>query len=104
MSVWHTQARLLAERFDGLLHCDLAEVTDDDVARLVCAAYVLGTQHRVDKRGRCPHCYSRLRWWSVKRRRTCTVHSAFLVAMNQPLNMVGRWVQDWGTLTGFRRR
>lgn len=98
MSVWQTQARLLSERFEGFLHCDMDEITDDDIARLVCAAYVLAQQHSVDKRGRCKHCYGRAHWWRVRRRKSCTVHAAFSVAMNQPLSAVWPWVEDWGNV------
>ncbi|MGH3907121.1 MAG: hypothetical protein ACRDTE_23540 [Pseudonocardiaceae bacterium] len=39
-NVWSTQHRLLLERLEGLLHRDMGEITDDEIARLVCAAYV----------------------------------------------------------------
>lgn len=95
VSVWRTQARLLSERLDGFLHCDLDEITDDDVVRLVCAAYVLVRQHSVDKRGRCRHCYYRSHLWGSRRRKSCTVHAALSVAMNQPLGTVWKWLEDW---------
>lgn len=98
MNFWQVQHRLLTEQFESFLYCDMDEITDDDLARLVCAAYVLVRRHDVDKRGRCRHCYYRSRWWWVRGRKRCTVHSAFSVAMNQPLNTVWRWVEDWGGL------
>lgn len=97
MNIWHVQHRLVTEQLEGFLHCDMDEITDEDVARLVCAAYVLVRQHGVDKRGRCRHCYYRSRWWWVRRRKMCTVHSVFAVAMNQPRDAVWRWVEDWGS-------
>lgn len=96
VNFWHVRHRLLTEQLEGFLHCDMDEITDDDIARLVCAAYVLVRQHSVDKRGRCRHCYYRSRWWWVRRRQVCTVHGAFAVAMNQPLGVVWGWVEDWG--------
>lgn len=41
MNIWHVQHRLLTEQLEGFLHGDMDEITDHDVARLVCAAYVL---------------------------------------------------------------
>ncbi|MGH8573405.1 MAG: hypothetical protein ACREX8_12645, partial [Gammaproteobacteria bacterium] len=94
-NVWGTQHRLLVERLDALLHRDMREITDDEIARLVCAAYVTMRQHSVNKRGRCRHCYRSGSWWLPRRRKMCTVYQVFAVAMNQPLNIVSDWLRDY---------
>lgn len=97
MNIWHVQHRLFTEHLDDVLYADEAELPDETILRLTAAARVLLAQHQVDKRGRCQHCYRQSVWW-LKRRKTCTVHGAFSVAMNQPLGAVWRWVKDWGGL------
>jgi len=91
VSVWETQHRLLSEQVTGLLS---GELTDEEIVRLIIAARVLLARHQVDKRGRCRFCFqsrSRL-WWP--RRRICTVHQAFAVALNQPFKVVLDWFKD----------
>ncbi len=72
MSIWQVRHRLFTEQLDGLLYTEKADSLDEEVLRLTAAARVLLAQHQVDKRGRCQHCYSRSRWWWLKRRKTCT--------------------------------
>lgn len=92
--MWGTQHRLLVERFEALLHRDMGEITDDEIARLVCAAYVTLRQHSVDKRGHCHHCYRSGSWWLPRRRKRCTVYQVFAVAMEQPFKVVKAWLED----------
>jgi hypothetical protein len=92
--VWRTQHRLLGEQLEGLLHRDMSEITDDEIARLVCAAYVTMRQHSVNKRGWCHHCCRSGSWWLPRRRKRCTVHQVFAVAMNQPFDIVSVWIKD----------
>lgn len=98
MNIWHVQHRLFMEQLEGLLYADEAELPDEQVIRLTAAARVLLTQHQVNNWGRCRHCYYRSSWWWLKRRKICTVHAAFSIAMNRPLDSVWRWVEDWGML------
>lgn len=93
-NVWSTQHRLLVERLEELLHRDMSEITDDEIARLVCAAYVTMRQHSVNKRGRCRHCYRSGSGWPLRRRKRCTVYRVFAVAMNQPFGIVSEWIKD----------
>lgn len=95
MNIWNVRHRLFTEQLDDLLYSDKGELLDEQLLRLIAGARVLLAQHQVNKQGRCRHCYSRSRWWHLKRRKTCTVHSALAVAMNQPLDAVWRWVEDW---------
>lgn len=89
MNVWETQHRLWGERLKRLL-----EHEDEEVARAAAAAaYMLLVQHTVNERGQCRYCARPARW--SLRRRTCTVHSALLMAMNQPFHMVRGWVEDY---------
>ena len=90
MSVWETQHRLWSERLKRLLAHE-----DQEIARLAAVSWVLLAQHRVNERGQCRFCFRpRPTWWPM-RRRTCTVHSAFMVAMNQPFHIVRGWAGDW---------
>ncbi|MGH3909035.1 MAG: hypothetical protein ACRDTE_33375 [Pseudonocardiaceae bacterium] len=93
-NVWATQHRLLVERLETLLHRDMSEITDDEIARLACAAYVTMRQHSVNKRGYCRHCYRSGSRWLPRRRKRCTVYQVFAVAMNQPFNIVSDWLGD----------
>lgn len=92
--MWATQHRLLVERLEELLHRDMGEITDDEIARLVCAAYVMLRQHSVNKRGYCHHCYRAGSRWRLRRRKRCTVFQVFGVAMGQPLEILAEWVRD----------
>jgi len=96
MSVWETQHRLWAEQLKSLLSGKHGsrELTAEQTRRLIIAAYVVLRQHQINKRGQCRLCYrSRTGWWP-RRRRACTVHLTFTVAMTQPLNIVLDWQQD----------
>lgn len=90
MSVWQTRHRLLSEQLQYLLHGNPTE-EDEEVVRVLIAAGVLLAQHQVDKRGRCRYCYDST--WP-RRRKPCTVHQTFAVALNQPIKMVLDWFKD----------
>ncbi|MCA1704725.1 MAG: hypothetical protein LC808_16260 [Actinobacteria bacterium] len=92
-NVWSTQHRLV-EKLEELLQRDMSEITDDEIARLVCAAYITLRQHRVNKRGYCRHCYRSGPWWLPRRRKRCTVYEVFGVAMGQPFNILSAWLRD----------
>lgn len=83
MNVRETQHRLRTERLKRFLNHD-----DEAVARLAAVGWMLLIQHKVNKQGKCQLCFrARPSWWP-KRRRMCTVHSAFTVGMEQPEWMV----------------
>lgn len=90
MSVWETQHRLWGERLKRLL-----EYEDEEVVRLAAVGWVLLAQHRVNTRGQCRVCCRAWTGWWPKRRRTCAVHSVFMVGMDQPVWIVRGWVGDW---------
>lgn len=94
-NVWETRYRLLCERLEEMLHRNMDDLSDDEVARVICGAYVLLAQHKVNKRGRCRHCYRSGSWWLPRRRKRCTVYQVFGVAMGQPLRIVSEWLGDW---------
>jgi hypothetical protein len=91
--VWGVKHRLLLERVD-VLHRDMDVIADEEIARLVCAAYVALRQHRVNKRGQCRHCHRPGSWWP-RRRKTCTVHQVFAMAMEQPFPVVCAWLRNY---------
>lgn len=92
--MWGTQHRLLVERLAELLRRNMGEITDDEIARLVCAAYITLRQHSVNKRGYCHHCYRAGSRWLLRRRKRCTVFQVFGVTMGQPLKVVWAWLED----------
>ena len=93
-SAQETQHRLWAEQLKVLLHGKHGsrELTAEQTRRLMIAAYVVLQEHQVNKRGQCRYCW-RSTWWPW-RRKTCTVHLTFMVAMKQPIELVGAWMGD----------
>lgn len=94
-SARETQHRLWAEQLGSLLagKHGSRELTTEQTRRLMIAAYVVLQEHQVDKRGQCRYC-RRSTWWPW-RRKTCTVHVTFKVAMQQPINIVSKWLADY---------
>ncbi|MGQ0772967.1 MAG: hypothetical protein ACT4NY_00865 [Pseudonocardiales bacterium] len=94
-SAQETQHRLWAEQLRILLDGKHGsrELTAEQTRRLMIAAYVVLQEHQVDKRGKCRHC-RRSTWW-LWRRKPCTVHVTFKVAMKQPIVVVGGWMEDY---------
>lgn len=92
MNVWQYRHRLLVERLRDMLHRPMDELRDDDITRVFAAAYVLLTQHKLDKRGRCRYCQP-FTWWRRKWK-TCTVNQTFGVAMTQPYKVFRAWLDD----------
>lgn len=90
---WGMRHRLLLERVETLLPPVAGEIADEEIVRLACAASVVLRRHEVDRRGRCRHCHrSGLRW--SPRRKVCTVHLVFAVALEQPFDVVWAWSRD----------
>lgn len=93
-SARETQHRLWAEQLGSLLDGKhvARELDVKQTRRLMIAAYVVLQEHQVNNHGQCRYC-RRSTWWPW-RRKTCTVHLAFMVAMKEPITAVQGWVED----------
>lgn len=93
-SAWETQHRLWAEQLKSFVDGKHGsrELTAEQTRRLMIAVYVVLRLHQVNRRGQCRYCW-RSTWWPW-RRKPCTVHVTFKVAMIQPIKIVRAWLED----------